>query len=269
MQNKRAVKQAPSFGSLSEAQTRLLGLAEREGRRMIDSEFAGRVLGDAAKAAQVVSSLRRKGRLVPIVRGRYFVIPLSSPAGRWAPNEFLVARYWMGNTPYYLGYYTAYRYWRLTDQIPQETFVLNTRWSKRIRVAGLGFRAVKIDRRKYYGVMTIRIEDEEVRISDRERTLVDYVYRPVGTWTELVANVRQAARSWDVQRLVEYAGRFPVVSTRKRIGYLLQEAGVAPERLAPLWKSVRSSTKLVGLNPWVSTRRGRIDRKWGVIRNAV
>jgi predicted transcriptional regulator of viral defense system len=70
----------------------------------------------------------------------------------------------------------------------------------------------------------------------------------------------------DIVKLIRYAVKFPSISTRKRIGFALEKAGINDRKLAPLLKSVRK-TSLVTVYPSAS-RKGRINKNWMVIENA-
>ena len=60
--------------------------------------------------------------------------------------------------------------------------------------------------------------------------------------------------------------RYGDVGTVRRIGLLLEQAGVDGRLLRKLEKKLPEST---GLIPWIPTlpRRGSINRRWGVVVN--
>ena len=118
-----------------------------------------------------------------------------------------------------------------------------------------------------YGFEKIKIRDSEIIVSDRERTLVDLIYfpDPVGglkpAFEILEAQIK--TRKVDVKKLVKYALRFPSVSTRKRIGYVIERTGIPAATLKPLLKSVAKSSlwPLYGSK----SRKGAINQKWKLI----
>ena len=119
-----------------------------------------------------------------------------------------------------------------------------------------------------YGLEKVKIKNSEVIVSDRERTLIDLVYFP-----DPVGGVKKAleifkdeslSKKSDLKKLIRYTSKFPNVSTRKRIGFVLDKAGVSEQMLAPLLKSVKKRATLVTLYGSKS-RKGEGNSKWKVI----
>lgn len=256
-----------AYRGLSKTEMYLLSRAEYEGQKLITRDFAKKLFGEPKRVSNILDNLKRKKRLVQIKRGTYFVVPLKAPKQLWSPNEYLVAKWWMENIPYYLGYFTMYNYWGFTEQIPQTVFVLNTKRSGEKMIGVVKYKAVKIDKRKYYGVTNIEIEGERVTISDRERTMVDFLYNPIGSFAGVKGVLKSNVKKMDVEKFVQYLISFPVAGVRKRAGYLLQELGCSPSALKKLRESVRNDKTYVGLNPFSSSRKGPLDKDWKVILN--
>lgn len=158
------------YKNLSKDEIYLISRAEYEKQKLITTEFAQKLFPDKNKASRVLVFLTQKGRLIRIEKGKYILVPIKAPNQQWMPNEFIVASLWMGETPYYIGYFTMYNYWGFTDQIPRTIFILNTDKSSKKDISGIRYEAVKIKKEKYYGVQKIKVEDQEVFISDKERT---------------------------------------------------------------------------------------------------
>ena len=128
------------YKGLSKDELYLISRAEFERQKLITSEYARSAFKNYSKAAKILSNLKRKGRLIQIERGKYFVVPIKSPDQLWTPNEFIAAKYWMGDAPYYIGYFNMYNYWGFTEQIPQTIFVLNTKKSRTKVIGGIKLR---------------------------------------------------------------------------------------------------------------------------------
>ena len=149
-------------------------------------------------------------------------------------------------------------------------YILNTSLQREKTIGGMQFKMVRIPPNRMYGLEKIIIKDAEVIVSDRERTLIDliYFYEPIGGLKkafEILKGEVKTKRA-DINSLVRYAARFPNPSIRKRVGFILEQAGVSDKVLKPLLKSVKKSS-LVTLYPSKS-RTGRINNKWKVIENA-
>jgi len=214
--------------------------------------------------------LKKKGIFITIKRGVYFYSPLESgPAGSNI-NEFLIPPVFFPEGNYYIGYATMYNYYGFTDQIFQTMYIINTSLQRDKTINNMRFKMIKISAKRMYGFEKIRIRNAEVKVSDKERTLVDMFYfsGPVGGLKRAFEILKEQVknREIDTRKLIIRAARFPSVSTRKRIGFVLEQAGIKGKVLEPLLKSVRK-TSLVTLYPSKS-RKGKINRKWMVIENA-
>ena len=255
------------YKGLSKDEIYLISRAEFEKQKLITTAFVQKVFEDKNKAARILVHLKRKGRILCIEKGKYLPVPLKAPNQRWMPNEFLVASLWMGDTPYYIGYSSAYNYWGLTEQVPQTVFILNTQKGLKKIIGKVAYSAVKISSKKIYGLDKINIEDEVVFISDRERTLVDFIYKPMGSWANVESLIREQLKEISVEKLIRYLVRFPIVSVRKRAGFMLQRLGISQKILSPLQCSIGNENTYIAFNPFIKSRKGKVNREWKVILN--
>jgi len=134
-------------------------------------------------------------------------------------------------------------------------------------ICGLSFKFIKIMENRMYGIEKIKVKDEEVNISSKERTLIDLIYfnKPVGgiinaskIFTEIVNSDK-----CNIKKLIKYAVGFPNIKTRKRIGLILDDAGISENILKPLVKSIEK-TSVISFN---GSRKGTLNKKWRVIVN--
>lgn len=219
---------------------------------------------------QVIFRLKKKGILTAIKRGVYFYSPLESgPAGSNI-NEFLIPPVFFPKGNYYVGYATMYNYYGFSDQLFQVMYILNTSLQLEKAIGSMRFKMVKISPRRMFGLEKIKVKDAEVVVSGRERTLVDLIYfpEPVGGMKKAFEILKEQVKSRkiDTKKLTKYALKFPDTSTVKRIGFVLEKAGLNEKQLKPLLK-IAKRTSLINLYPSRS-RKGRINRKWMVIENA-
>ena len=256
-----------TYTNLSKDEVYLISRAEFEKQPLITTSFAQKSFPDANKAAKVIASLTRKGRIICLQKGKYVLVPMKAPNQQWMPNEFVIANLWMGTIPYYIGYFTAYNYWGFTEQIPQTVYVLNTKKSNKKTIGNVRFQAIKISEDKYYGVQKVKIEDQDVFISDKERTLVDFIYKPIVSFENVQTVLKQNLKEIDLKKLITYLNRFPVVSVRKRAGFLLEKLKVKDSFLAPLKKNIGDEETYVALDPAKSSRKGKTNKDWKIIVN--
>jgi predicted transcriptional regulator of viral defense system len=255
------------YSELSKDAVYLLSRSEFEKQKVITTEYAVKVLGSYRKATTMLDTLSRRNRLIQLRRGRYLVVPLKAPNQRWMPNEFVVASLWIGEIPYYIGYSSMYNYWGFTEQIPQSVTVLNTAKEWKRKIKSIRYVAMKISPQKMYGLKKIKIDEEDISISDKERTLVDFISNPMGSWGNVQAVVSEQIASIDLQKFIRYLIRFPVMSVRKRAGIMLERAGVLPKELIKLKRSIGKGNSYTVFNPFIKSRKGKISQGWKVILN--
>lgn len=107
-----------------------------------------------------------------------------------------------------------------------------------------------------------------VRVSDRERTLIESLQ-----WPNYSGGIANVIRAWDIaqdfvdiDKIVDYTERFGIKVLRQRVGFVAEEIGYRHPQF-DLWAetSIRgSSNKLVGTEPVSSTYSGR----WNLSINA-
>jgi len=160
-----------------------------------------------------------------------------------------------------------FNYYNFTEQLFQTVYVLNTTMRMERVICGISYKFVRIPENRMYGLETIKVKDTYVNISSKERTLIDLLYfnKPVGgieravpIFTEIVKK-----KKCDIKKLIEYATRFPNITTRKRIGLILDELGTANSILRPLIKSVKETA----VSSFTRSRKGKLNKKWRIIIN--
>lgn len=250
---------------LGPRETEVISRLSYEKITVITKERFDRLFGKSVLTRQIIYQLKKKGILTPITKGVYYYSPLESgPAGRRI-NEYLIPPLLFPKGNYYVGYSTMFNYYGFTEQIFQTFYVLNTTVQKERVISGITFKLLRVSPDRLYGTENISIQNVQLTVSDRERTLVDLFYFPdaVGGLRPAFAILKNQMDKIDLKKFIEYAVRFPSVSTRKRIGWALEKAGVSRARLRPLLQSVKN-TSLITLYGSKS-RKGSIDNQWNVI----
>lgn len=235
---------------------------------IITKEQFDKLFGQTLLTRQVIYQLKKKGILKPIIKGIYYYSPLEAgPAGSRI-NEFLIPGVLFPRGNYYVGYSTMYNYYGFTDQIFQTFYILNTSLQRERAIGGIPFKILKISENRMYGLEKVKIRDSEVIVSNKERTLVDLVYfpDPVGGLKKALEIFKERVLTSDIdcKKLVKYIVRFPSVSTRKRIGFVLELSGWDKSLILPIERSIKSKNTLVALDGSKS-RKGTINNKWQVI----
>src|SRR5208337_4194462 len=150
-------------------------------------------------------------------------------------------------------------------------FVVFASSSKRIlsrKLHGTEFRFVFIKPEQYFGVVKHWVTKQEtIDISDLERTIIDGLRQPeyCGGVTEVAKGLWMRQRDMQVTKLVDYALRLGVGAVVRRLGYLLELYGIAPEsELARLRKSLTAT--YLPLDP-VLPKEGPHWKRWRIQLN--
>jgi len=255
------------YSELSKDAVYLLSRAEFEKQKVITTEYAVKVLGSYRKATSMLDNLSQRNRLIQLKRGRYIIVPLKAPNQLWMPNEYVIAALWMDNIPYYIGYTSMYSYWGFTDQVPQSVIIPNTKKEGKKNIKNIKFVAIKTSPKKMYGIKKIKIEEQDISISDKERTLVDFIFRPMGSWENVQSVINRQISSINISKFISCLMKYPSAAVRKRGGLMLEKAGVSKDDLNILKKSIGGKNTYTNFNPFISSRKGKVDTEWKLIIN--
>jgi predicted transcriptional regulator of viral defense system len=231
-------------------------------------------LGITAKQErELYSRLARAGLIAQVRRGLY-LIPRELPlGGAWTPDEALALNTLMADRdgrgqicgP------NAFNRYGFSDQVPNRVYAYNNRLSGERTIGAIALTLIKVaDARLGDTEESTTREGLIVAYSSRVRTLVDAVY----DWARFGSLPR--GYSWITRDLAEgrvtpkalvaATLRYGDVGTIRRMGALLEKAGVSAGLLRKLEDAVPEST---GTIPWIPTqpKRGTLHRRWRLIMN--
>ncbi|NUQ36655.1 MAG: hypothetical protein HUU23_02435 [Caldilineales bacterium] len=215
--------------TLSTQETRLLNALSVAGKTVFTVEDAQAAAnGQGANLLRLLSSLARKRWLLRLERGKYLILPLAAGMeGLYTAHEFVLASRLVD--PYAIGYWSALHYHGFTEQLPHTVTVISPARRRNVAIADLGFRCqfVAVAPERFFGLITVLIEDQPVVITDPARTVVDCLDRPdlCGGIVEAAKGLAGYARRADAPpaRLAEYATRLGNQAIVKRLGYLAEQ----------------------------------------------
>ncbi len=225
---------------------------------------------EATRARRLAAYLAARGWLSRVRRDSYTTVPLGATSPKqWREDPWVVGAKTFA--PCYLGGWTACEHWGLTEQIFREMIVFTTR---RVRhrqeeIQGTRFRIKVIAAARMFGWVDVWRAQNQVRVSDPARTIVDLLDDPaVGGGMRHVADVLRnyfAGTSRNDDQLADYAGKIGNRAVFKRLGYLLETLGINSARLTELCTR-RMSTGISLLDP-SGKPTGPILNRWGLRLN--
>ncbi len=221
----------------------------------------------------LASSLLHKavGRgLVSRLKPGVFVIvpPELGSSAEYAGDPYLTAVRLAGKAPCFISHASAMEIHRMVTQPQLVVFASSSKRIRSRKLHGTEFRFVFIKPDQYFGTVKHWVTKQEtIDISDLERTIIDGLRQPeyCGGVTEVAKGLWMRQRDMQVTKLVDYALRLGVGAVVRRLGYLLELYGIAPEtELARLRKSLTAT--YLPLDP-VLPKEGPHWKRWRIQLN--
>ncbi|MBU2576538.1 MAG: hypothetical protein KKF50_02350 [Nanoarchaeota archaeon] len=162
----------------------------------------------------LISKLLFKERLIPIKKGVYAVIPLSSLDKTTKLSNIEIVDYLLRDN-YYIGLFNAYNFHGFTEQIPNKLFIFNTKYSADKKILNYQFKLFKVKKDKLFGILGNQY-------SDKERTAIDALNYPeyLGGLKQVLDQIRKI--SFNQKILVDYAIRYNSNKVIKLVGLLTE-----------------------------------------------
>ena len=220
----------------------------------------------------MIASLRRKGWLERASWGEYLVIPPDEgPDALGESNLFALAS--RIADPYYIGYGSAAAHYGLTTQ-HRRTVILVTPAHLRGRRVGKGrVTIVNPKPHKFFGFGPVDVLGFKVMMSDREKTAIDCIDRPVlaGGVGESALILAAASRRFDWLKAVECLEKINSTALVRRFGWVMDHVKadmIADIRERLLQLAAGGPQTWMGPNPTTKVR-GAIgyDKTWRLFVN--
>jgi len=255
--------------SLSNGEASLLTTLAAKGKEIFTTRDAYDVSGEARSTRETLERLVDKGWLERIQKGKYLIVPLAAGPDRiWTEDAFVIAGHLV--SPSMVGYWSALNYWNLTEQVSRVTYVQTTaRKEKRTpNVLGMRFQIVRVRPQKFFGDHSYVVGESPVKVSDREKTIVDCLDRPdlSGGVAEVARALREGDGEFDWGRLSDYLGRFGSGAVVKRLGFLVEALELASppgKTLVDAWRKLLTAG-ISRLDPTSPRVPHRIATRWRI-----
>ena len=86
-----------------------------------------------------VFGLKKKKRALKINRTKYYLVPIKARSGAWSEHPFIIADEICDGKDYFIGGWSAAKYWGLTDQIPMQVDIYTTRRQGKYKIRNMRF----------------------------------------------------------------------------------------------------------------------------------
>jgi len=250
---------------VSRLETNILSELSAQGKKIftiddVKSEFSL----SPEKAKKILFNLNRKNWINRLFRGKYLVIPLEAGIeGQTTEHEFIIASHIV--QPYSISYWTALNYHGLTGQIPRVIFLQSSKrvGKRELRILNNIFRVVTIRPYKFFGNRKIWINERQVTITDREKTILDCLDLPQYAGGLALVNraIQENFRELDFKKINEYVYKLENQTVIKRLGFLCEYYGIKNS----YWNKWRKLiTSGYGKLDPTKGDTGKFNRRWGL-----
>lgn len=180
---------------------------------------------DAVK--RLLSDMTKRGLLMRVKEGLYYIIPFEQDPETFMPDWHLLSQYLVGDTSYYIGYFSALQIHSLTTQPNlKEQIVVNKQIKPSIlMVKGIPFQFIYHNEKHFFGNKKTWIDRfNKVQCSDLEKTIIDCLFKPqyAGGVTEIAKAIHKSKDKIDYPNLLQYTKQFNSQAVIKRLGFLLE-----------------------------------------------
>lgn len=189
-----------------------------------------------------VRLLTQRGWLIRIKRGVYAVANLESHSFSNI-SPLVISRVFIPDS--YVSFEFALNYHGLFDQLPNTVTAVSTANPKTYYFQDLEYQFVKAKPEMMVGYVEITIDGQKARVAEIEKALLDFLHFRKDSYTVdlVLEKLREAGAELNLKKLADYAELYPV-TVQRRMGFLLDIAGIDSQKLYEHIKDVPGFTKL-------------------------
>ena len=262
---------------LSHLEQTIYFACQRQGVNVLNADVVTHLTQVSRKhAVNLLSSMARKGALYRIGRGRYVLIPPDVLYERKSyvvdPHRIIDELMTASGTGdlYYVAYQSAAAIHGAAHQLPFVLMVAVSRQRRPIQLGQAQIQFVQIKPQKLFGFQEMRYHDAYLKVSDREKTILDCLERfdLCGGVDEVARTISTLVEEIESARLLDYLVRMDNQALIQRLGLILERLSTMQTVDQSL---ITGITGLVGdhiypLDPH-GPAGGSIDARWRVREN--
>lgn len=253
-------------------ETKVLAWSQLSKQRIIHTGELTKVLGiNSQQEEKLLIKMNKSGIIIRINKGIY-LLPGTIPTAPWSASEYFLLSILMEelDAEYQVTGLAAFRFHKLSTQIPNQVTVYNTKISGLRKIGIVNFNFIKVGSNRIGAYNEIEVKDfsdtKTVNIGSLPRTIVDaiYDYKRFASLPDAYDWIRERKNDETfLKELVEVALNFSNITTCRRIGYFLESIKVNPRLMNKLYRNLKETSSFIPILPEL-VNRGKINRKWGV-----
>lgn len=207
----------------------LLSYFNGQNKNCFDFSEAISAMPDSREGAlrELLSDMTRRGLLMRLKAGIYYIIPYEANAETFMPDWHLIVEYLVKDSNYYIGYYSALQIHNLTIQpsLKEQIVVSQQIRPSEMHIKKVPFQFIYHNDKHFFGARKIWIDSfNKVFCSDLEKTLIDCLFKPdyAGGIVEVARAIYNSKEKIKYDLLLNYALKFDSQAVIKRLGFLLE-----------------------------------------------
>ncbi len=215
--------------NISSQSNALLSYLYEQEKFCFDYSIAHQALSKSKESAirELLSDMTKRGLLMRLKEGVYYVIPYEQNAETYMPDWHLTAEHLVNGARQYIGYYSAMQIHQLITQpsLKEQIVVSKQIRPSQLTIKGIPFQFIYHNDRHFFGSKKIWIDSyHKVLCSDLEKTFIDCLFKPeyAGGIVEVARAIYLSKKNINYDTLLEYAKKFDSQAVIKRLGFLLE-----------------------------------------------
>lgn len=256
---------------ISTQSNELLSYFNGQNRNCFDYSLTYKALPDskASTVRELVSDMTKRGLLMRMKEGVYYIIPYEQNAETFMPDWHLIAEHLVNDAKHYIGYYSALQIHNLITQpsLKEQIVVSKQIRPSEIKIKEVPFQFIYHNEKHFFGAKKIWIDSfNKVLCSDLEKTFIDCLFKPdyAGGIVEVARAIYTSKDKIKYDTLLEYAKMFDSQAVIKRLGFLLEMLDISTKIIADLQKLKTASYVLLDTE---LPKTGKRNSRWSIQQN--
>lgn len=251
-----------TLGYLSE---KLISTLSQNKQNVFSIEEAAKILKlSTYQIRGLLHDLTKKGWFRRLQKGKYLLIPLGVNQP-YIENQFIIGSKLV--SPYYVGYWNMLNYYGYTEQFSNTIFIASTKRKRNRDIDGIKYKFIKLPEYKMFGITEIKIGDSIIKVSDKEKTLIDCFdhLEYCGGIVEVIKSLWNSRDEIDFEKILDYARKITNNAVIKRLGYIIEILGLQ-NRIDITELKKKLSKGFAVLDPLLP-KKGKYVTNWGLLVN--
>lgn len=256
---------------ISTQSNELLSYFSGQNKACFDNNEAFNAMPDLKKSTlrELLSNMTRRGLLMRLKDGVYYIIPYEANAENFMPDWHLIAENLVNNAQFYIGYYSALQIHNLITQpsLKEQIVVSKQIRPSIIKIKNVSFQFIYHNESHFFGAKKIWIDNfNKVQCSDLEKTIIDCLFKPnyAGGIVEVARAIYISKEKIKFDTLLDYTKKFNSQAVIKRLGFLLELLEINNNIIEKLQKAKTAS--YVSLDTELP-KSGRMISRWSIQQN--